>query len=991
MTVSNGCPVPTLDEGVLLHGFRVLRVLQIPEIRITAYELEHIITGAKVLHFHCDDRENLYSVGFRTPPEDSTGVPHILEHSVLAGSERYPLRDVFNELHRGTLQTFINAFTYPDKTIYPVASQVRADFFNLARVYTDLVLRPRLLEETFRQEGHHLEFANPEDPASELIISGIVFNEMKGAYSSPEALMYKAIQQRLYPDTPYSFDSGGDPGDIPLLTYEQFKAFHRAYYSPTNARFLLYGDIPTVDHLAFLEEMLAGFGRAEVDSTVRSQSRWRVPASVHGTYPIAKEDDPKRKTAVNVAWMMAENVEYETTLLLQIVSGMLIGSAAGPLRKALIDSGLGEDLSPLTGVEPDLKQIAFIVGLRGTDPDKTAIIETLIINTLKDTAKSGFDRALVEGTLHQVEFNGKEIIRSTYPYGIVLMGRAYHTWLYDGDPLKGMNFPRAIESIRRKWGANPELFQEIVREWFLDNPHRLLSVMEPSTTYQAEQDDAFKKKMALLKASLSGDELEKIRRDAQALKKFQAEPDAPEAASALPRLSIGDISRSIETIPATKAAIENVPVMMHDIFANGIAYLDLAFDVSDVSEDLQPYLPLLAKLIANMGAAGLDYEEMAKRIMLKTGGIGYHLTAGMTMDGRNNWQKLIFRVKALHRNIADAVGIISDILTAGDMSNETRMRELVAERKNDLHASVIPSGHTFARRSAGKSLSIPAYRDEQWYGRTQLKFVNTIAGKFDETKGELLERVISLQHTVFRKDRLHINLTADAEGLSLLRENAAALIGRLPSAGGIGNPSVPVFSCVNSGIAIPAQVSYVAKVLRAPAYADPLSAPMFVLARELSSGYLYKHIRVQGGAYGGMSQYDPTSGTFALLSYRDPNIINTLNVYRRAEEFIARNKISAAELEKTVIGTIGALDKPMDPSSKGYVAMIRDFTGLTDADRLRFRHVILDMTPELLLEAASRYFAGAAETAVIAVYSSDENLAKANEILEQKLEIEPLV
>jgi len=991
MTASSRCPIPTLAAGALVNGFRVLRVELIPEIRITAYEMEHAKTGAKVLHLHCDDRENLYSVGFRTPPEDSTGVPHILEHSVLAGSERYPLRDVFNELHRGTLQTFINAFTYPDKTIYPVASQVRADFFNLARVYTDLVLRPRLLKETFGQEGHHLEFSNPEDATSELIISGIVFNEMKGAYSSPEALMYKAIQQHLYPDTPYSFDSGGNPDDIPLLTYEQFREFHRSYYSPTNARFFLYGDIPTADHLAFLAEMLAGFDRVAVDSTIKSQSRWQKPASIRGVYPIAKEDNPKGKTVVNVAWMMMENIQYETALLLQIISGMLVGSAAGPLRKALIDSGLGEDLSPLTGVEPDLKQIAFVVGLRGTDPDRTPRIEALIIDTLKDIAKSGFDRALIEGTLHQVEFNGKEIVRGTYPYGIVLMGRAYHAWLYDGDPLEGLNFPRAIENIRRKWEANPELFQEIVRTWFLDNQHRLLSVMEPSTTYQEEQDEVSKKKMALLKASLSVDELESIRSDAHALKKFQAEPDAPEAASALPRISISDISRSIETIPTTRAAIEDVPVMMHDIFANGIAYLDLAFDVSDVPEDLQPYLPLLAKLIANMGAAGFDYEGMAKRIILKTGGIDYHLSAGMTVDGKKNWQKLIFRVKALQRNIAEAVGIISDILITGDMSDEARMRDLVAERKNDLHASVIPSGHTFARRSAGQALSIAAYRDELWHGRTQLKFINMIADGFDEKKKDLLDKLSFLQHTVFRKDRLYVNLTAEADGLSLLRENVADFVGRLSSDGGAGSPTIPTSSGVNSGIAIPAQVSYVAKVLQAPAYADPLSAPMFVLARELSSGYLYKHIRVQGGAYGGMSQYDPMSGIFALLSYRDPNIINTLNVYRKAEEFISQNKISREELAKTVIGTIGALDKPMDPASRGYVAMIRDFTGLTDEYRLKFRQMILDMTPELLLEAASRYFARAAKTAVIAVYSSYENLEKANETLEAKLEIEPLV
>ncbi|MCG6535718.1 MAG: hypothetical protein L7F78_13715 [Syntrophales bacterium LBB04] len=376
---------------------------------------------------------------------------------------------------------------------------------------------------------------------------------------------------------------------------------------------------------------------------------------------------------------------------------------------------------------------------------------------------------------------------------------------------------------------------------------------------------------------------------------------------------------------------------------------------------------------------------------LKTGGIGYHLSAGMTVDGKKNWQKLIFRVKALHRNIADAVGIISDILITGDMSNEARMRDLIAERKNDLHASVIPSGHAFARRSAGQALSIAAYRDEQWHGRTQLKFVNMIADKFNERKREVLDKLTILQHIVFRKDRLSINLTADAEGISLLKESVADFVRRISSDGSIGNPTIPASSGLNTGIAIPAQVSYVAKVLQAPAYADPLSAPMFVLSRQLSSGYLYKHIRVQGGAYGGMSQYDPMSGTFALLSYRDPNIINTLNVYHKAEKFTTQNKISREELEKTVIGTIGSLDKPLDPSSKGYIAMIRDFTGLTDEDRLKFRHMILDMTPELLLEAASRYFVKAADTAVIAVYSSHENLQRANETMEPKLEIEPLL
>ncbi|PJA47663.1 MAG: hypothetical protein CO171_09235 [Syntrophobacterales bacterium CG_4_9_14_3_um_filter_49_8] len=985
-----GSPVPTLSRGEKLCGFRILRVEQIPDIRVTAYEIEHEITGAKVLHLHCHDRENLYAIGFGTPPADSTGVPHILEHAVLAGSERYPLKDVFNELLKGTLQTFINAFTYPDKTIYPVASQERSDFFNLARVYTDLVLRPRLLQKTFYQEGHHLEFSRHEDITSELVISGIVYNEMKGAYSSPDTLMSREIQQNLFPDTTYAFDSGGDPDIIPSLTHEQLKTFHRTYYSPTNARIFLYGDISTGDHLVFLEEMLNGFERVPVNSSIKSQTRWPQPASVHSFYPIGREEDTRGKTVVNCAWMIVENTDYETVLLLEIVSGALVGSAAGPLRKALIDSGLGEDLSPITGLERDLKQVVFAVGLRGSDPGKAGRIESLILNTLQKVAKTGFDRELIEGVLHQVEFHGREIVRDSLPYGIILMGRAYHTWLYDGDPLTGMNFPRIIKEIRDKWEARPELFQDIVRTWFLDNPHRLLSVLEPSKTLQEEVEEKSKKRMTRLKASLSYEELENIHREAASLMDFQTEPDPPEALATLPKLKIGDLRRKVEIIPTEKTSINGVPAMVHDIFANGVAYLDMAFNISDIPEDLQIYLPLLGKLMINMGAAGLTYEEMAKRIALKTGGIGCHLTAGMVTDGKGNWQKMIFRMKALHRNIVDAVRIVSDILVSGDLSDETRLRNLLAERKNRLHTSVIPSGHIFARRAAGAAFSVPAYRDEQWHGRTQLRFLNGIADQFNGGKEELQEKLARLQQMTFRKERLILNLTADAEGLAIFTEGTSELVERLATGGTAAVPGIPEVHPIHRGIAIPAQVSYVAMVMSAPAYADSLVAPLLVAARYLSSGYLYKHIRVQGGAYGGMSQYDPVSGLFALLSYRDPHIVRTLKVYDEAVDFICQSKIAEEELEKAVIGTIGALDKPMDPSSRGYVAMIRDFIGLTDEKRRKLREEILDTTADRFQEIASRYFISAVRSAVVAVYAAEDELCKANEALETKLEMETL-
>ena len=1018
MTQTPKCPDITLLPGEKQHGFTIRRVEQIPEIRVTAYEMEHERTGARVLHLHCDDRENLYAIAFRTPPPDSTGLPHILEHSVLAGSERYPLKDAFNELLKGTLQTFLNAFTYPDKTIYPVASRVRADYFNLARVYTDLVLNPRLLPQTFAQEGHHFELADPEDPNSDLIVSGIVYNEMKGAYSSPDSLMYKAIQENLYPDTPYACDSGGSPEAIPSLTYEQFKAFHRTYYSPTNAYWFLYGDIPTAEHLVFLEEILTGFERVPVDSEIPRQPRWDAPSAVSGYYPVAKTESLQKKTTVNVGWMLSENTDHDTALLLQITAGALVGSAAGPLRKALIDSGLGEDLSPVTGMERDLRQIAFAVGLRGTDQEKAQQIETLVLDTLRRVAADGFDRELIEGTLHQVEFHGKEIQRGAYPYGITLMGRVFHTWLYDGDPLAGLNFPRLIATVRMRWAENPALFQDIVRKWFLENPHRLLSVMAPSVDYLDKQESSFKNRMSGIKATLSADALAEIRREAEALKSFQTQADGPETLACLPRLNVQDMERTVEKIPTEMLGIGGVDALAHELFTNGIAYLDLAFDISDIPEDLQPCMPLLGKFMTGMGAAGLDYEQMAKRIAMKTGGLGASLAAGLfahggadggpeaattsascaalpqggphSVSGEKHWQKMIFSVRALHRNIGDAVNILADVLTAGDLSDENRMRDLLAEKKNRLHAAVIPSGHLFAKRSAGASLSVAACRDEQWSGKTQLHLLTELMEAFGESKDAFRDKLIRLKDMIFRRERLTLNLTADAEGIGLLRRAAESLLARLPDGGEVGRASAPELLSRDAGVAIPAQVCYVAQAMKAPTYTDPIAAPLWVLSRQLSSGFLYKHIRVQGGAYGGMCQYDPMNGIFAFLSYRDPHLVETLDVYRRAVDLMTTEKISMDDLEKAVVGAIGALDRPMDPASRGFTAMIRAFAGLTDTDRQTFRDGVLNVTADRLRETAALYFLPGAAAAVVAVYASEERLIRANETLPAKLTIERL-
>jgi hypothetical protein len=918
-------------------------------------------------------------------------VAHILEHTVLAGSEKYPVKDAFNELSRGSLQTFINAFTYPDKTLYPVASQVRVDFFNLARVYTDLVLRPRVLKETFLQEGHHLTFEDPDDTGSPLTVSGIVFNEMKGAYSSADSLMFKALQEELYPDTPYVFDSGGNPDVIPLLTHEGLREFHRLYYSPSNARFFLYGDIPTEDHLLFLEEMLAGFKRVSAESAVGVQRRWSTPLRSRRFIPIGTDEKKEGKASLNVGWLMMENTDDEEAVLLQVAAYALIGTAAGPLRKALIDSGLGEDLSPVSGLEHDLRQIAFAVGLRGTDPEKADRLEALVMETLQKIAEGGFDRDLIEAALHQVEFHGKEIVRRGLPYSIALMSRVYHTWLYEGDPLSGLRFNRIIDGIRRRWEREPDLFQRVLRKWFLENPHRLLSIMEPDPAFQEEQAEAFRKRMAAQKAELSKEALERIREEAQNLRRLQMESDSPEALATIPQLKLSDIPREIDRIPVERSTLSGLPLLRHEIFTNGIAYLDLAFDLEGIPVDLVPYLPLSGRLTTGMGAAGLRYEEMAKRIALKAGGLSCSLVAGLTNDGSKTWQKMIFRVRALHRNVPEALEILFDLLLQGDLSDGSRMRDLLLEMRNDMHSAVIPSGHIFAQRTAAAAQTLPAYLDEQWHGRSQLQLLAAAADTFDEGRGALVEKIEALRRILFERGRVTVNLTADAGGLRILEDKLTGLLQQLKSESPLtaGAPDIP--PPVSTGVAIPAQVCYVAKALRAPAYSDPLAPALYVLSRELSKGYLYKRLRAQGGAYGGMSQYDPMNGFFAFLSYRDPHLVETLRVYDEAVDSRSRQRVDEGDLERAIIGSIGAMDRPMDPAGKGFVSMIRDFAGITDEDRLKFRGGVLAVTAESLFEAVRRCLIPSLGAASVAVYASEDRLRKANEVLQPGLSIVPLI
>ncbi|MCX7816343.1 MAG: insulinase family protein [Syntrophales bacterium] len=984
------CPSPEFKPGDFYEGFLVKRVELISHLRITAYEMEYVPTGTEILHLHCNDRENLFAITFLTPPPDSSGLPHILEHSVLAGSQNFPVKDAFNELLKGSLQTFLNAFTYPDRTIYPVASTNKVDFYNLVRVYMDLVLRPRLLEETFWQEGYHLEPYDEPGKGRSYTISGVVYNEMKGAYSSPNNLMYKVIQEGIFPDTVYRFDAGGHPEHIPSLTYESFKKFHTAYYTPSNARIFLYGDISPKAHMEFFSGMVRRFERVQANIAVNPQPRWNSPRYLKAYFPIGRDEDPKEKSIVNCTWLLCDVTDEETVLALKVVAGCLVGTSAGPLRKALIDSRLGHDLSPATGMECDYRQPVFTVGLRGTEDNRDREIEALILETLDKVWREGLDRKIVEGILHQVEFRGREIVRAEYPYGLILMNRVLQSWIYGGDPIRSLNFAGLITRLRKRWEDNPRVFEEAIKEWLIDNPHRLLSVMVPDPDYLMRREDRDRRVIEEKISGISEKEEQEIINRAQYLKEFQSMPDPPEALRTIPRLRRLDLDRYGENIPKEVKIIEDVAVLCHDQFTNGIAYIDLVFDVGSVVEDCHVVLPFLCQLMANMGAAGLSYDEMAKRIALRTGGITCRLVSGMVRGEGNLWQKMVIRVKTLNRNIKETMEIISDVLFRGDFSDVKRAGDLLVEKRNSLYNAVVPSGHIFARRVAAESLSPAAYRDEQWYGLKQLAYLTEIIRGKKILEENYLESLARLKEHIMNRTGLTIVLTAEETGLNQLFGNVGFLIESLPKGSlmeeSVRLPELPDFI----GVVVPAEVAYVAKVWGAPVYGHHLCAPLMVAARYLSNGFMYKKVRVQGGAYGGLCQYDPLHGILAFLSYRDPHVKRTLDVYDEALAFIRNVLPEDDEVEKAVIGTVGALDRPLDPAGRAWVSMVRHFSAITDEYRQELREEIIRVDGKRIREAGEEFFSLSLHKGRVAVFAGEEKLLQTKEGIEDMV-IRPLV
>jgi Zn-dependent M16 (insulinase) family peptidase len=982
---------PLLQPGQSLDGFTVRTVTPVADLRAIAYELEHTASGARLLHLHADDAENLFSISFPTPPTDDTGVPHILEHAVLAGSRKFPVREPFFELVKMSMATFINAMTGADCTYYPVASNVRQDLFNLADVYFDAVFHPLLTEQTFRREGHHLAPADPERPLGELTVSGIVFNEMKGAFSDPETKLWRLETRGLFPDTCYGRESGGEPDAIPSLTYAQLKNFHATFYHPSNAHFFLYGDIPTADFTKFLRDRLAPFQRLDVRPAIARQPRWTAPRTLEDTYPIGADEPLTEKTYLSLVWLTGDAADPAQMAADYVLSLLLFGNEAAPLKKALIAAKLGQDLVH-TGAGGIGCEALFYVALKGSEPDRLDALERLTTDTLRDLAAQPFAPDLVAAAFQQAAYHYREVLPQ---FPLHLLDRVLSAWIYRRDPLAFLRMGRQLDDCRQRAAADPLLFNRLIRERLLDNPHRLRVVLRPDRDWQARQDAAFAARLKQARATFTDDQCRQIAAAAAEVERLAGTPNTPEALASLPQLSVRDLPAKPRHIPtAVEALPGGVTLLRNDVFANGVNYLHLSFDLRGLPADLWPYLPRYREAIAKLGAAGHNYEAMARRIAASTGGIGClpgfrpHATNG----GRDVWE-LRFSLKALDEQIAQALDVLRDLVFGLDPRDRDRLNEVVVQSLAAYRTELVQSGHRTAATHAARGLDVTGHLEEQNNGLPQLALIEDLHRAYAGRADDLMARIETIRDFLLSRARLTASFTGSDRAADAVRAALGAWTHRLrpDPVTEASTGFVPFTEPPREALAAPVQVAFCAQVMPAPrlAHADAMS--LTVGARLVSMDYLLAEVRLKGNAYGAWCRYDPLAGRLELGSFRDPHIARTLGIFNGVTDFVRQAKWSQTDVDRAIIGSAKDAERPIRPGEATGDALQRHLVGLTPAVREQNYDRLKAATPASVQRAALDALAAGLPRAPLCVVAGREKLEAENKHLPAPLAIRDLL
>lgn len=955
-----------------LQAYTILEKKEIKELNSIGYLMKHNQTGAKIVLMENDDNNKVFCVGFRTPPKDSTGVAHIIEHSVLCGSDKFPVKDPFIELAKGSLNTFLNAMTFPDKTIYPVASCNEKDFQNLMDVYMDAVFHPNIYheEKIFRQEGWHYEMESMDD---ELTINGVVYNEMKGAFSSPDDVLEREIMNSLYPHTSYAVESGGDPDVIPELTYEDFLAFHSRYYHPSNSYIYLYGDMDMAEKLRFLdEEYLSKYEALEVDSTLVEEPSFTEPVEVYKEYPITESESGKENTYLSYNISFGNNLDREQYIAFQVIDYVLCSAPGAPLKQALIDKGIGKDV--YSSYENGIMQPYFSIVAKNADKEQLPEFLATIREELTKITEQGFDKKALRAGLNFYEFRFREADFGSYPKGLMFGLMMFDSWLYDDN--KPFVHIEANETYRKlKEAIETNYYEELVRDRLLHNQHKTVVVVEPVKGLTGRKEKELADALARKKSELSEAQLAEIVEQTKALKQYQEEPDTKENLEKIPLLTRADMKKEAENYVNQERKVGDTVFLYHDIFTNGIGYLRFMFDLRTVPEELFPYVGLLKSILGLVNTKNYTYGELFNEINIRTGGISPVVN---TYTDADDFQKytatLEIKVKVLYENLEHAFRLVKEIVMDSRFDDAKRLKELIAELKSQKQASMMSAGHALASVRALSYLSKTAAVSDKISGIPYYRMLEELDADFEARQKELKEKLQQLAECLFRPENLMVDYTAQREGLESVEKQIAAFREGLHKEPVKTQPYQPETERKNEGFMSSSQVQYVCRAGNFAKKGLPYTGALKALKVMMGYDYLWTQVRVKGGAYGCMCNFGK-SGESYFVSYRDPNLEKTIDVYEKAADYIRNFDADERTMTQYIIGAVSELDMPMTPATRGAYSLAGYMTHYSYEQLQKERDELLEAVPETIRGLAD-YISAFMEDDCLCVVGNEEKIRK---------------
>ncbi len=924
-----------------LHdAYELLGQEELTDIHSNGYLLRHKKSGAHIALVENDDENKVFYIGFRTPVNDSTGVPHIIEHTVLCGSDKYPLKDPFVELVKGSLNTFLNAMTYPDKTVFPVASTNDKDFENLMDVYMDAVFHPNIYkhEEIFKQEGWHYEM---ESEDSDLTLNGVVYNEMKGAFSSPDDVLQREIFNSLFPDTTYHYESGGDPKVIPTLTYEAFLDFHKRYYHPCNSYIYLYGDMDMEERLEYLDqEYLSKYDYFELDSEIQVQKAFEKPLEITKEYSISSGEDTNGQTYLSMNFVVGSVLDQKLYQAFDALDYALINSPGAPVRQALLDAGIGKDITG--GYDSGTLQPIFSIVAKGAEESQKDDFIRIIMETLKKM-REGLNHDALRAAINSSEFRYREADFGSYPKGLIYGLNMLDSWLYDRQqPFMHMHAIEVLSELMKQ--VDSGYFEELVQKYFLENQHVSILVVKPQPGLTSKEDEALKKRLEEYKQTLSEAEIQKIVADTKALREYQQKPETQEDLEKIPLLKRSDLRKEVRSLHIHEEKAGDIKVLHHAIETNGIHYLDLVFKISNVTREDIPRLGFLSDIIGLIDTENYGYHDFANEVNIHTGGMNAQLKIYPQQSGEITltWEA---RTKFIFENLEKATGLLEEMLFRSDFSDKKRIHDLLKQNISRLELKFQTAGHTAAALRAASYYSPAAALADESSGIAYYQYLKDFENDFDRKVEVFTNRIQVLLKSILRKENLMVDVTGNATALKQVQNYVPSLLGNLYETP--VEPCELVVNCTkkNEGFQNAAQIQYVARSGDFKKVGYEYSGVMKVLKVILGYDYFWQKVRVEGGAYGCMSNF-VREGRISFVSYRDPNLENTYEVFEKTPEYLRDFHVDERTMTKYIIGTISNMDTPLTPYQKGVRGLTAYMTDISMDMLQKERDQVINVTAE---------------------------------------------